>query len=169
MGVVNAYQHPGQLGSDRWLALIAVRRLLGSRHACIVDCGTAVTIDWLRADGQHLGGFILPGLDAMIAALVRETRLELPAQLADFRQPGAGTSTRDCVGRGALLAISGAIESSAALLSAQLDARVTCVLTGGGAEGVARWLSTECHLEPDAVLRGLAVWAQDRDLAEGSR
>lgn len=47
----------GTAGVDRWLTLIAVRHRY-SVPACIVDSGTAITIDVIQEDGQHLGGLI---------------------------------------------------------------------------------------------------------------
>ena len=45
-GVTNSYKDPAQLGADRWAALIAARdRVSGT--VCVVDCGTAVTVDAL--------------------------------------------------------------------------------------------------------------------------
>src|SRR5690606_2659551 len=60
-GVINAYAAPERLGADRWLALIAARRIEPGA-VCVVDCGTAITIDVMHADGVHLGGLIMPGL-----------------------------------------------------------------------------------------------------------
>jgi type III pantothenate kinase len=60
-GVRNGYEQPRQLGVDRWAALVGARRL-GTGPWVVVGCGTALTIDLLRADGQHLGGYIVPGL-----------------------------------------------------------------------------------------------------------
>jgi len=62
-GVVSAYQQPEKLGVDRWLALVAVRNHY-QLPACIVDCGTAITVDLIDADGNHQGGLISPGVNA---------------------------------------------------------------------------------------------------------
>ncbi|MBK8536631.1 MAG: type III pantothenate kinase [Candidatus Competibacteraceae bacterium] len=35
------------------------------QNCCVVDCGTAITIDALAADGRHLGGVIIPGMRLM--------------------------------------------------------------------------------------------------------
>jgi type III pantothenate kinase len=78
-GVRNTYEHPRQLGADRWAALIGARAL--SDSACLVVCaGTATTVDLLDAAGVFRGGLILPGFDLMRAALARNTA-QLP--LAD--------------------------------------------------------------------------------------
>lgn len=59
-GVRNAYEDPGGLGVDRWAALVGgyarLRSGADDRPMCIVDAGTALTIDALQYDGTHLGG-----------------------------------------------------------------------------------------------------------------
>ena len=71
-GVRNAYPEPRLLGVDRWLAAIAAYRL--ARGACCVaDIGTAATLDGVAGDGQHLGGFIVPGPELMMRSLWRGT------------------------------------------------------------------------------------------------
>ena len=74
LGVTNAYQVPEQLGVDRWLTLIAAHRL-NTGACCIVDCGTAMTVDVIDASGHHLGGLILPGINMMWEALREKTGL----------------------------------------------------------------------------------------------
>ena len=69
-GVVNAYQPAQGLGADRWLCLLAAADLV-ARDAMIVGAGSAITIDLLRSDGQHLGGAILPGSNTSIARFRR--------------------------------------------------------------------------------------------------
>ena len=72
-GVRNAYPEPRLLGVDRWLAAIAAYRL--ARGACCVaDIGTAATLDGVAGDGQHLGGFIVPGPELMMRSLWRGTQ-----------------------------------------------------------------------------------------------
>ena len=66
-GIVNSYERPELLGADRFAALAGARRL--SREHCLVVCaGSALTVDWLHADGRHGGGFILPGRHLMGAS-----------------------------------------------------------------------------------------------------
>jgi len=59
-GLKNGYHQYQQLGVDRWLGLIAAWRV-AQRPLCLVDCGTAITIDVVDATGRHQGGVILPG------------------------------------------------------------------------------------------------------------
>ena len=46
--LVCAYEHVGNLGIDRWLALIAGFTLYPNTACIVVDAGTATTIDVLR-------------------------------------------------------------------------------------------------------------------------
>lgn len=81
-GVTNGYDHPAQLGADRWAALIGARAL--HRGDCVVVMsGTATTIDVLTADGRFRGGLILPGLALMREALAGGTA-NLPTAAGDF-------------------------------------------------------------------------------------
>ena len=59
-GVRNGYEEFERLGLDRWLAMLGGFHLASG--ACLVlDFGTAVTADFIAADGEHLGWFHLPG------------------------------------------------------------------------------------------------------------
>ena len=53
LGVKNHYREPITLGADRWAALIAAHRM-STRPVSVVDCGTAVTVDALSAQGDFL-------------------------------------------------------------------------------------------------------------------
>lgn len=72
-GVRIAYADANRLGVDRWLALIAAHRE-HQGDVVIADLGSALTVDVLRADGEHLGGVIAPGFAAMFAGLSASTR-----------------------------------------------------------------------------------------------
>ncbi|BAU58949.1 pantothenate kinase type III [Halorhodospira halochloris] len=67
-GVSNGYKNPSQLGADRWAALIAARGI-APEGACVIDVGTAITIDGLDNKGRHLGGAIFPGERALALAM----------------------------------------------------------------------------------------------------
>jgi type III pantothenate kinase len=154
-GVRNAYAEPERMGADRWVAMIAARALLGPRTCYVVDCGTALTIDALAADGQHLGGVIVPGMRLMREALYRETR-RIPPETGEPRL--FGQSTRDCVWGGAAYAVASAIDGITERMIVSHGPGLR-LLTGGGAEAVLPLLRDEYRLEPDLIFTGLRVIA----------
>ena len=152
-GVVNGYDHPEQLGADRWLALIAARNL--HRGAClVVGAGTATTIDSLSSDGVFHGGLILPGLAMMRDALAAGTS-DLPVAEGVFRQ--VPTNTFDAIASGAITATAAAIERQFRLLASEMAP--LCLLAGGNMEALHPHLTIPCRLVPDLVLLGLSLVA----------
>ena len=150
--VRNAYPDPAQLGVDRWLAMLAAYdRQAGA--LCVVDAGTATTVDLLAADGQHLGGFIVPGLDLMSDSLMTATgdlaRLREPA--ASDTSPAPACSTGLAIRDGTRLATAGLVDRARGFLPRQ--ARL--FLTGGRGEALAALTGGE--FLPRLVLEGLAV------------
>ena len=74
----NDYLTPATLGRDRLAAAVGAAVLWPGRNVLIVDCGTAVTIDLVTADGTFRGGCISPGLRSRFRAL-RPKRRKKPA------------------------------------------------------------------------------------------
>lgn len=147
-GVRSGYTHPAQLGVDRWLALVgAWERFRGA--VCVVDCGSALTVDILDRTGQHLGGVIAPGLQLMAQALSAGT------DLPDGDGPpitGLGHDTAAAMAAGRYQAALGLVDRCYA--QAPEDARL--VLTGGDASIIGTGLNIPYELMPDLVLQGLA-------------
>lgn len=160
-GVTNAYPKPAMLGVDRWLGLIGARHLEPS-PACIVNAGTAVTIDALAGDGQHLGGFILPGMQLMQEALYGRTGNVAAAAEADpARVEGLfGVNTAGAIEEGIALALAALADRAIEAIRAhdQRDPRV--FLTGGDAARLAPRLRATATIVPDLVLAGLAIVAR---------
>jgi type III pantothenate kinase len=157
-GVINGYERPEQLGVDRWVGLIALRRDY-PLPACVADCGTALTFDVLDADGRHLGGLIAPGPALMKRALVQETR---GVRGGDGRVPEfLGRDTAAGVASGILRACAGLVEKSVREAAEYLGRSPTLVLSGGDGEAVGQCLGVPYRLEPDLVLRGLFTIAED--------
>ena len=159
-GVHNAYEQPTTLGVDRWLALLAAARRPGA--ALVVDAGTALTIDALDAEGQHLGGYILPGTALMLDALQRHTaRVRIRPEPA-LRSSGFARNTHDAVLAGLQLAQQAAVQQAYAQLQQRSHKPPRLVLTGGGGAALQEpWSAAQLELEPDLVLWGLLRWGQD--------
>lgn len=156
-GVVNAYRDPERLGADRWAALVAARQR-AEGPACVVDCGTAVTLDALGADGVHLGGLIVPGLNMMRQALTANTR-GIPDE-PEGQVSLLARDTRDAVTGGTLYTLVAVIDRVTEDVTVELGGRLERIITGGDAERVLPLLTGPYRHEPDLVLQGLAVMAE---------
>ena len=148
-GVKSAYDHPEQLGPDRWAALIAARSLHGG-PCLVVNAGTATTIDLLSADGVFEGGLILPGVELMRFVLHEHTG-RLPLQQGTFR--AAPRNTVDAIESGCWQAQAGAVER----MARSLGPGAACIVSGGAGRVLAEQLSgIECRYVDNLVLEGLA-------------
>lgn len=157
-GVRNGYAQPQRLGVDRFLSMVAAHA--GGHAPCVLaSAGTALTLDALAADGQHLGGWIVPGVRAMRQALAVSTSrvtLEHAGSVTDL-----ATSTEDAVASGCWHALAAVTERFVHSAHARLGTVPTLLLGGGDAQALLPWLHVPAQLMSDGVLRGLAYWAQD--------
>ena len=161
-GLVNRYQPPESLGVDRYCALIGAARRI--RRDCVVVCvGTAMTADVLTAEGEFLGGCIVPGPELMRAALASGTA-GVGVAAGDWQEFPRGTGA--AVATGVALALAGVVQGMAARLAEfrgpdpALD-RPVVVLTGGGRSWLAGRLQPAVIETDELVLEGLAWIARD--------
>jgi type III pantothenate kinase len=155
-GVRNSYAEPSRMGVDRWLAMLAAWAD-ARREVCIVDAGSALTIDFVRASGQHLGGYILPGLDSMERALLQDTdRVRFSDAARDQFSPGI--STEEAVYNGLFLSQAGAV----ALAMKHFGADCALYFTGGNGANLCRRLELGGNFVEDLVLDGLQLLAHEQ-------
>ncbi|MGB0849529.1 MAG: type III pantothenate kinase [Thiolinea sp.] len=161
-GIRSAYANPAHFGADRLVALIAARFFAQNSPAIIIDCGTAVTVDAVLPDGQHLGGLILPGLQLLSDALIQRTQakhmsdpvFEAPVVFADNTAQGMGS--------GCLFSLTGAIEGICQRMCDEMSDNpqsVMKIICGGDAARVHKHLTGDFRLEPAALMTGLCVIA----------
>ncbi len=157
-GVRNGYLDWQRLGMDRWLAVLGAYGL--SHGACLVlDLGTAITSDLVTADGQHLGGYICPGVPLMRNQLrthTRRIRYDDDLVEAARQQLTPGRSTVEAVERGSLLMLQGFIAAQVDMAREQLGEGFHVYLTGGDA-GLVASLLPEARILPDLVFIGLGL------------
>ncbi len=146
-----------QLGSDRWAALIAAWSQGGHQACLVVNCGTATTVDALSAQGEFIGGLILPGVDMMRRSLATGTA-QLEMAQGEWRQ--FPRNTADAIYSGAVKATTGAIREQYQLLGAP-GAR--CILSGGAASHVEPHLGLPMLRVEDLVLHGLQLIGQETE------
>ena len=162
-GVSNGYDHPGRLGTDRFVAQIGARHHVLSRGAprpaLVVMVGTAVTVDALDTEGRFLGGLILPGHGIMLRALEGGTAgLRVPTgEVVDFP-----TNTSDALTSGGTYAINGAMERLHRHLQQRTGQQPLTLMTGGAAWKVAPWLSIPHELIDSLIFDGLLALQSHR-------
>jgi type III pantothenate kinase len=156
-GVTNGYAVPETLGIDRWAALVGARATTPDA-ACVVDCGTAITVDLLDTQGRHRGGLIVAGIDLMQQVLQRNT-VNLLVPLAQTAAAPLADNTADAIVSGSVYAAAAAIERIVRDMAAAAGGSVEVLLTGGDAGRVAPLLTLRYEQHPDLVLRGLAILA----------
>lgn len=149
------------MGVDRWLALQPAWERMRSAF-CLVDCGTATTVDLVDACGVHLGGWIMPGMEAARQGLLtRAPGLRRPA--ADsVAGPGPARDTAEAIESGLLLQQAGGIVQAYTLATGVPEfAPASPLLLTGGAAGPLQSLlqgrGLSVRIEPDLVLQGLAM------------
>jgi type III pantothenate kinase len=151
--VVNGYDDVSQHGVDRWAAVVGAWNLYRS-DVCVVDAGTAMTIDLVRADGRHEGGFILPGIQLMADALHRDTSdIEAFSGQGKALEGGrwCGTDTLSAVQLGAVFALRATVTEAVRRLGGQ----PAVVFTGGDAHALIPLPDFEPDIRPMLVIEGL--------------
>lgn len=184
---------PERVGLDRLLNAIAANHRLGQgRPKYIVDAGSAITLDWIDAQGVFCGGAILPGFRLMAEALHRYTAaLPLVTPSGEFPALPA-RHTQAAIQAGILAAVLGAITTlkqlylqvykgllgTQGLYTASPDSRDTCtdvrndflepvcLLTGGDADLLVQHLGGSFLHWPEMTLEGLRIataqWSESR-------
>lgn len=156
LGVTNGYRDPSQLGTDRWVALVAAHHARPG-HKLVINAGTALTIDALTGEGRFLGGVIVPGPALMRRSLDRATAAlrESEGAVRDFP-----ASTPEAIATGAILACAGAADRLAKSMDAHGTPPGLIILSGGGARELAPALGLPHELHENLVLDGLQLIAR---------
>jgi type III pantothenate kinase len=115
-GVQCAYENYHTLGIDRWLAVLGAAAAFPQQNVIVVDAGTATTVDFLRYDPssdeqQHLGGWIVPGLELMAASVAGQTVKVFDDDTTTY-QPGFGDNTPAALKSGCLAAQLGLVRQA---------------------------------------------------------
>ena len=156
-GVTNAYADPSQYGVDRWAALLGAHSLYDD-PVCIIDAGTAVTVDLLDAEGGHQGGRILPGLQMMREALLKGTA---GIYQTDGEPAAFANNTADAVSSGTLRMLQAALIEICSSAGQCLGNNMIIIITGGMSEQIMSLPGMPGMLhEPDLVMKGLYVAAE---------
>ncbi|WP_321325935.1 type III pantothenate kinase [Thiomicrorhabdus sp.] len=157
-GLTSGYTDFNQLGDDRWFAMQGALGIY-SDPVIVVDAGTALTIDAIQ-DGQHLGGFIVPGLYTMRVSLAKNTQnlsLFNDVETVDSERKDnlLATNTAEGILGGTLYMTVSFINQVVFDLNNQLKTQFKLIITGGDARKICSLIDYEFDYVPDLVLQGM--------------
>lgn len=154
-GLKNSYSDTQQLGLDRWLAMLAAWDKYQTA-LCIVDCGSALTIDSIDKDGNHMGGYIIPGIELMQQTLIMNTA-RIKVSIDKFASLEHAKNTQAAINNGAFLATVSMIDRVVNNMSNELRTTPECIISGGMAKLINPLLKKPFKHEPNLVLNGLLI------------
>ena len=155
--LLESYGLPSWITPDRAAAIVASRYLFKGRGCTIFDFGTTLTVDFLDADGNFMGGNISPGCKTRFKALNRYSKtLPLLDAPESFDEKGADISSSISSGviSGIMFEIEGYILRNPENIA---------VFTGGDAIYFAKRMKNSIFVVCNLVLMGLALIAVEYD------
>jgi type III pantothenate kinase len=154
LGLQLAYEDVSKLGVDRWLNMLAAYDSQARIINIVVSMGTAITIDVVDEGGNHLGGYIVPGL--VTQALSLNQRGSALPMVGVATRTRLGTNTQDCISHGILKSACALVESS---VSAQKSALTRLTVTGGDGLYLSESLSIKHEYSAGLLFKGMrAYW-----------
>ena len=153
--IVNKYDSPQTLGQDRLAAAVGAKSLCPNENLLIIDAGSAITYDFVSAEGEYIGGNIAPGLKMRFTVLQRMTK-KLPLVEVDENEliPLFGKNTRDAIAAGVLRGVAYEVKGYIRTLKEKTP-HFKAYLTGGNAPYILNNVRTELNYEKHLVLIGL--------------
>jgi type III pantothenate kinase len=157
-GLTTRYKEPWRLGVDRFMAVIAAYHMARARGACVIDLGTAMTIDLVDTLGVHLGGAIIPGPELMVGSVLKNTAgIAKRASGSLANKSLFAQDTRAAIHQGARYAAAAIVDRAVAEAQRTLQRTPLVLLTGGAAVQIEPLLQCSHVSVPDLVLRGVAL------------
>ena len=159
--IINRYDTPQTLGQDRLAAAVGAKSLCPEENLLIIDAGSAITYDFVSAEGEYMGGNIAPGLKMRFVMLQRMTK-KLPLVEVDENEliPLFGKNTRDAIAAGVIRGVAYEVKGYMRTLGEKVP-HFRTFLTGGNAPFVLNNVRTsrtekrEIRYEKHLVLIGL--------------
>jgi type III pantothenate kinase len=174
-GIKNGYNKPHKLGADRLVAMVAAFKISNTNteqtQACIIiDSGTATTIDAVDANGQHLGGVIMPGLNLCAESLLENTELislwnnDKDEFVANF----FSRDTSQAIANGCVLGLAGGIDSicnkmESTLIKQAKEKGITInkIICGGSSRKILPHLQNDYNYNENLLMIGLQIIKED--------
>lgn len=165
-GFSTSVKQTDRIGIDRLLTTIAARNRtpIGSTTIAI-SVGTAMTVDFVRDNGEHVGGAILPG-PYLMAKSLHDYTAKLPQIEIDSVVPMRvwGSNTNEAIELGIASAVLGAADQFVWDWFAYVNSP-PCVFVTGGDSGYFRGFAftakvSRVDIEPTLTLEGIRLVAE---------
>ncbi len=147
------YKTPNTLGADRIAAVVGAQSQAPQKDILVIDAGSAITYDFLDAQGNYHGGNIAPGIRMRLAALHLQTG-KLPLVSPEGETPAMGYDTETAIRSGVINGIKYEIEGYISNISKKYPSLLV-FLTGGDEKTLINSIKNRIFADEFLVLKGL--------------
>ncbi|WP_410772322.1 type III pantothenate kinase [Fontibacillus sp. BL9] len=149
------YENPREVGADRIVNAVAAIEQYGG-PLVVVDFGTATTFDCVDAQGNYLGGAIVPGIGISTEALYQRAS-KLPRIELEKPKKVIGRNTVHAMQAGIIFGYAGQVDGIVGRIRREMNTELKVVATGGLAELIASEASSIQEVNPWLTLEGLRL------------
>ena len=153
------YSTPHTLGSDRLAAATGAWNEAPGHDMLVIDCGSAITIDFVDRCGHYRGGNISPGIKMRLMALHDYTS-RLPLIEKEGETPVMGHDTETAIRSGVIRGICHEIEGYITEYREKYG-DVLDFLTGGDEKSLKNSIKSSIFADKYLVAKGLNCILQD--------
>ena len=158
--LINGYTDYKQLGSDRWLSLIACYNIYTNKDILLVDIGTVTTLDILLSNGKHLGGLIIPSIPILIKSFDKFSKYNKKIKNINYK---VATDTNDAWQKGNFLMFLDTINLRYKELKNQYK-KLKLLITGGEESAyIKNYINSDIQSNKNFVIEGLK-WYENYNL-----
>lgn len=154
-GIRVRYDNPREVGADRIVNAVAAHAHVAG-PVVVVDFGTATTFDCVSAEGDYLGGVIVPGvqasLDGLLSRAAKLSRIELAAPPHVI-----GKNTQHAMQSGIIFGYAAMVDGLIARIDDEMGGGCRALATGGLAGLICAHATKVDEIRPDLTLDGLRL------------
>ncbi len=157
--IKNPYKEKEKLGIDRIVNVYSALKIY-KNNSIVIDFGTAITIDVVRADGKFLGGIIIPSYSIQLdsinknLSLINVKNLKLSFKLI-------GKSTEECLRAGIIgITVLGIREALMEIKRKYLSYPLFTIITGGDGKIFKRYIKNSIY-NPYLTIYGIYFKARE--------
>ena len=139
LSIKTSYKLHKDLGPDRFSNMFGARELVGL-PLCVIDAGTAITVDVVSKDSEHIGGLIMAGISTEAKVLGESTEL-LPFITIPEGVPNLlANNTKDCIVAGIYWSKVCGLKGILERIQSALGYKFSVIVTGGTGNLIAEEL-----------------------------